>query len=237
MEIFPAIDISGKKVVRLTQGDYEQIKQYSDKPREIAENFAGQGVKNLHIVDLDGAKDGNAANFEIIREIAALGGFFTEAGGGIRSHERIKAYLKLGINRVILGTAALEHPGFLREALDLYGEKIAVSVDAKDGKAAVRGWREITARDSVEFCKELAAAGVKTIIYTDISKDGELSGANLGIYKRLAAEVPADIIASGGISFLSEITELKNTGVHGAIIGKAIYEGRLDLRQVLACAD
>ena len=182
---------------------------------------------------MDGAKDGNTENYEVIKELVEKSDFFVQVGGGIRDEERIKKYIELGINRVILGTIAVENEEFLREMVKKYGDKIAVSVDAKNEKVAVKGWTQTVELNSIEFCKKLSDINVKTIIYTDISKDGMLNGTNLEIYKKLSKIVKSDIIASGGITFLDEIKELNENGVYGAIVGKAIYSGNLDLKEVL----
>lgn len=233
MEIYPGIDIRDGKVVRLTQGDYGRMTVYLDNPAEAAERFAKDGARNLHLVDLDGARDGSASNEEAIRAVAERSRLFLQIGGGIRDETRVRKYLDMGMGRVILGTAALEDSGFLRRMLDMYGDKIAVSVDARDGMVAVRGWRETTAEDSLDFCGKLRDAGVSVVIYTDISKDGMGGGTNLDIYRKLVRETGLNIIASGGISYPNEIIELKNAGAYGAIVGKALYDGRLKLREVL----
>ena len=170
MKIFPAIDIRDKKVVRLTFGDYDQMKIYADDPLQIAKNFCDCGSKNLHVVDLDGAKDGNLANFDVIEKIAKNCGMFVQVGGGIRDEQRIKQYIDCGVGRVILGTVAIEKFAFVEQMAKKYGDKIAVGVDAKDGYVAIHGWKTVTDIDSVEFCQKLRDAGVKTVIYTDISK-------------------------------------------------------------------
>lgn len=233
MQIFPAIDIKDKKVVRLTFGDYDQIKTYADDPVVIAKNFLECGAKNLHVVDLDGAKDGKLANFDVIEKIAKNCGMFVEVGGGIRDEERIKKYIDCGVGRVILGTVAVENFAFVEQMAKKYGDKIAVGVDAKDGYVAIHGWKTITDVKSVDFCTKLRDAGVKTVIYTDISKDGALSGTNLQVYGELAKIDGLDVVASGGITFYDEIKSLKNMGTYGAILGKALYEGKLDLKKVL----
>lgn len=229
MELFPAIDIKDKKVVRLTYGDYDRMKIYSDSPSDIAKNFADCGAKNIHIVDLDGAKDGNLANFDIISGIAKNSGLFVEIGGGIRDEERIRKYLDCGAGRVIIGTAAVENFGLVQSAVKKFGSKIAVGVDAKNNRVAIHGWKTETDIDSAEFCVKLRDAGVSTVIYTDISKDGALGGTNMEIYRRLSAVGGLDVIASGGITFYRELEELESIGVYGAILGKALYEGRIDL--------
>ncbi len=233
MEIFPAIDIRGGKVVRLTEGDYDRMTVYSDSPCEIAKEFISKGATNLHVVDLDGAKDGTTANFETIKALCEFKELFIEVGGGIRNLERVKNYIDLGVDRVIIGTAAVKNYPFVEEAVALYGDKIAVGVDAKDGKVAVSGWLEVTDVNSVDFCKKLRDTGVKTVIYTDISKDGTLTGTNLEIYKELAKIENLDIVASGGITFEEEIVELAKMNNYAAIVGKAIYSGKLSLERVL----
>ena len=236
MEIFPAIDIINGNVVRLTEGDYNRMTVYGSSPLEMAETFVKKGAKNLHMVDLDGAKDGTAVNFDVIKSVAETGKLFTEVGGGIRDEKRIEDYLSLGVNRVILGTVAVRNFAFVEEAVKKYGDKIAVGVDARDGKVAVSGWLETTEIDSLDFCKKLRDAGVKTVIYTDISKDGTLSGTNLEIYEKLSQIENLDIIASGGITFEDEIKKLASMNTYGAIVGKAVYAGKLDLERVLKIA-
>lgn len=236
MEIFPAIDLRGGKVVRLTQGDYEQMVVYSQDPLQIAAQFKAQGAKNLHIVDLDGAKDGRLVNFDTIKNLMAQGGLFVQVGGGIRDEKRICQYLELGVNRVILGTVAVTDFAFLQLMVNKYQEKIAVGVDAKNGFVAINGWKEITDIPALDFCHKLADIRVKTVIYTDIAKDGVLSGTNLEVYRSLS-NINLDIVASGGISFESEIRELKNMNIYAAIVGKAIYTNTLDLQKIIALAN
>ena len=237
MEIFPATDIIGGKVVRLVKGDYNQMTVYADSPAEMAEEFIKSGARNLHIVDLDGAKSGSPENFEKIREVAKIEGLFTEVGGGIRNEERIESYLSLGVNRVILGTAAVKDYPFLERAVKKYGEAIAVGVDAKNGRVAVGGWLETTDISSVEFCKKLRDTGVKTVIYTDISKDGMLSGTNLEVFALLNKIEGLNIVASGGVTFEDEIKALRDMNIYAAIVGKAVYEKKLDLARVIKIAD
>ena len=236
MELFPAIDIRGAKVVRLTKGDYDVMKVFRDNPKEVAEEFLQAGANNLHVVDLDGARDGSLVNFDSIKALASTKGLFIEVGGGIRNMERIEAYLKLGVGRVILGTAAVKNYPFVEQAVKEFGDAVAVGVDAKDGMVAVSGWEEVTATDSLEFCKRLRDTGVKTVIYTDISKDGAMSGTNLEIYKSLSEIKGLDIVASGGITYENEIETLRDMGTYGAILGKALYEGKLDLSKALKIA-
>ncbi len=236
MQIFPATDILGGKVVRLTKGDYNQVKIYADSPAEMALEFMKDGATNLHMVDLDGAKDGLPVNFDAIREAAKIDRLFIEVGGGIRNMQRIEDYLSLGVKRVILGTAAVRNYPFVEEAVKEFGSAIAVGVDAKEGLVAVSGWQETTNVNSVEFCKKLRDTGVSTVIYTDISKDGMLSGTNLEIYKELSEIKGLDIVASGGITFAHEIETLREMNIYGAIVGKAVYEGKLSLKDALAAA-
>ena len=233
MKIFPAVDLKDGKAVRLFQGDYDKMTVYGEDPVKTAEGFKQKGASSLHIVDLDGAKDGAAVNFETISRIVAKACMFTEVGGGIRDEERIKKYLALGVSRVILGTAAVRDFGFLCEMVKKYGNKIAVGVDVRDGNIAVSGWQETTGVNGFEFCVKLAGAGVETVIYTDISKDGALKGTNLEAYDKLSKIDGLGIIASGGISFESEISELRRKGVQGAILGKALYSGSLDLARAI----
>lgn len=233
MEIFPAIDLKNGEAVRLTQGDYNNVKVYFKNPVEVLEYFTKNNSKNLHIVDLDGASSGKIENFKTIEKLVKNSSFFIQVGGGIRDEERIKKYLDLGVSRIILGTAAIENPEFLENMINKYRDKIAVSIDAKNQKVAVNGWKEVKNIDSLEFCKKLSDSGLKTIIYTDISKDGKLEGTNLEVYQKLKEIVKSDIIASGGITYEEEILKLKEIGIYGSIVGKALYEGKLDLKKVM----
>ena len=233
IEIFPAIDLHNGQAVRLTQGDYGQVEVFFKNPVEVLDFFNRNNSKNLHIVDLDGAKEGNTENYEVIKELVEKSDFFVQVGGGIRNEERIRKYLDLGVDRVILGTIAVENEEFLKDMVKKYGARIAVSVDVKNEKVAVKGWTETVEINSLDFCKKLSDIGVKTIIYTDISKDGMLSGTNLNVYLRLSKLVKSDIIASGGITYLDEIKELNKNNIYGAIVGKAVYSGKLDLKEVL----
>ena len=237
MEIFPATDIIGGRVVRLVKGDYNQMTVYADSPAGMAKEFIKSGARNLHIVDLDGAKSGSPENFEKIREVAEIEGLFTEVGGGIRNEQRIEDYLSLGVNRVILGTAAVKDYPFLERAVKKYGEAVAVGVDAKNGRVAVGGWLETTDISSVEFCKKLRDTGVRTVIYTDISKDGMLSGTNLEVFGLLNEIEGLNIVASGGVTFEDEIKALRDMNIYAAIVGKAVYEKKLDLARVIKIAD
>lgn len=233
MKIFPAIDLRNHKVVRLTEGDYNRMTTYEDSPLETAKKFENAGAKYLHVVDLDAAKDGGDGNTDIICEIASQTNLFVETGGGIRSEEKIKKYIDAGISRVILGTAAINNFPFLCDMVKKYGEHIAVGVDAKNGMVAVNGWLDVTETDSFDFCEKLRDNGVSTVIYTDISKDGKLSGTNIGAYKRLKEIKGLNVIASGGISSIDDIKSLLDIDCYGSIIGKAIYENRIDLKEVL----
>ena len=233
MQIFPAIDLSGGKVVRLYQGDYEKMTVYGADPCAVARDFIAAGAKYLHVVDLDGAKDGTLANFDSISALAKQGGLYIEVGGGIRTEERIEKYLDLGVGRCILGTIAVKDFDFTRRMAQKYGDKIAVGVDARDGYVAVSGWLETSKEKGVDFCRRLYDAGVQTVIYTDISRDGAEQGTNLALYRELARIGGLNITASGGVSSIAELKELQAIGAHAAILGKALYTGRLDLREVI----
>ena len=230
MELFPAIDLIGGCAVRLVKGDYAQKTVYSENPAEVAKSFAAAGAKYLHVVDLEGAKDGGTPNLETIKNIVENGGLLVEVGGGIRSEEVIKKYLDAGVFRVILGTAAVQNPAFLEEMVQKYGEKIAVGVDIKDGMVAIKGWTEVSQESCFDFCEKLQKIGVKTIICTDISKDGLLSGTNLELYKELSEKFSVDIVASGGVTTLDDVKKLADMGMYGAILGKALYTGNIDLK-------
>ena len=230
MELFPAIDLIGGCAVRLVKGDYTQKTVYSDNPAEVAKSFAAAGAKYLPVVDLEGAKVGGTPNLETIQNIVENGGLLVEVGGGIRSEEVIQKYLDAGVIRVILGTAAVQNPAFLEDMVQKYGEKIAVGVDIKDGMVAIKGWTEVSAESCFDFCEKLQKIGVKTIICTDISKDGLLSGTNLELYKELSEKFSVDIVASGGVTTLDDVKKLADMGMYGAILGKALYTGNIDLK-------
>lgn len=234
MIIFPAIDIKDGKVVRLFQGDYEQMTIYSEDPVAVAKTFESSGATHLHLVDLDGAKEGKLVNFEIIKRILKETDLFVEVGGGIRDMNRVKAYMELGLHRVIIGTSAVTDPDFLKEVVNVYGDKVAVGVDVKNSRVAINGWRKITDLDANDFLKTLETLGVSTVIYTDITKDGALGGTNLEAYKELSRDYSFQIIASGGVTHLEEIQALKDMGIYGAILGKALYVGSLSLKKVMA---
>ena len=233
MQIFPAIDLSGGQVVRLYQGDYDKMTVYGADPCAVAREFIAAGAKYLHVVDLDGAKDGTLANFESIAAIAKQGGLYIEVGGGIRTEERIQQYLNLGVGRCILGTIAVKDFDFTAHMAQKYGDKIAVGVDARDGYVAINGWKELSQETGIAFCRRLYAAGVQTVIYTDISRDGAEQGTNLDLYRELATIEGLHITASGGVSSIEELKELQTIGTHAAILGKALYTGRLDLKTVI----
>jgi len=234
MNLFPAIDIIGRKVVRLTQGSYEDVTVYNDSPVDVAKSFEACGASCLHVVDLDGAKDGELSNFDVIRQVIAETGLYVEVGGGIRDEARIARYLEAGVGRVILGSVAVEKPEFVTEMAARYGDRIAVGVDARDGFVAIHGWKTVSDVPSVDFCRRLRDNGVKTVIYTDISKDGAMSGTNLEIYRTLVTIEGLDIVASGGITYYEELDALAEMGAAGAILGKSLYTGALDLKTALA---
>ena len=231
MIIFPAIDLLNEQCVRLKQGDYNQKEVFNSNPVEQAKSFEEQGAKFLHLIDLDGAKEGSQKNFEVIRKIREAINIPIQVGGGIRNEERIIKLLELGVDRVILGTIAIKNRDFLKEMLSKYGNKIVVSVDAKEGKVATDGWLEDSGIDSIAFVKELIELGLKTLVYTDISKDGMMEGTNLDIYKKIN-ELEIDLIASGGVSRMYDIEELLKMNTYGAIVGKAIYAGALSLKDI-----
>ncbi len=236
MILFPAIDLYDGKAVRLYKGDYAQMTVYSEHPEDVARDFVACGADHIHIVDLAGAKDGTTPNFDAVCAIKAASGAFCEIGGGIRTMEVVRRYLNAGLDRVILGTAAVTDRAFLREAVSEYGEKIAVGVDLKDGCVAVKGWTETTALTAEAFCAELQALGVKTLICTDISRDGAMQGTNIALYRGLSARFALDFTASGGVSSLEDVKRLREMGLYGAIIGKAYYTGALNLREAIEAA-
>ena len=236
MVIFPAIDILGSKAVRLLKGDYNQVTVYSDKPEDVAKTFVQKGCKAIHLVDLDGAREGSAVNMATIEKIAQIPGIYSEIGGGIRNMATIERYLDTGISRVILGTAAISDPSFLKSAVKRFGERIAVGVDLKDGYVAIKGWLETSKKKGLEFLKELQDLGVKGAIVTDISKDGAMKGTNLELYRSIVSSVNLEITASGGVSTLEDLKALREIGVYAAIIGKAYYTGAIRLEDALEVA-
>ena len=237
MRIFPAIDLYDGKAVRLYKGDYEKMTVYSENPIEIARDFESKGAKYIHMVDLEGAKDGTTPNLNIVKQIANETQLFVEIGGGIRSIETVKTYLENGVDRVILGTAAVNDEEFLKTAVTEYGDKIAVGVDIKDGFVAIKGWTEKSEDSCNDFCKKMQDIGVKYIICTDISKDGAMQGTNRELYKELSERFSVNITASGGVSSIEDIKALRKLDLYGAIIGKAYYIGAIDLKEALEAAE
>ena len=236
MLIFPAIDLIGGEAVRLYKGDYAQKTVYHHEPAQVARDFEAAGATWIHLVDLEGAKSGGTPNLPAIEKILAATSLRAEVGGGIRSMEVIEAYLSRGVSRVILGTAAVTDEAFLCRAVAAYGEKIAVGVDLKDGRVAIKGWTEQSELTCDDFCRRLQEIGVKTLISTDISRDGAMRGANLSLYRHLSERYCMDIIASGGVSSLEDVQALAEMGLYGAIIGKAYYTGAVDLRRAIEVA-
>ena len=234
MEIIPAIDLRQGKCVRLYQGDYEQETIFSENPVEVALEWQSLGAPRLHIVDLDGAASGELYNLDIIKEIASTVLIPVQVGGGIRQLETVEQLLKIGIERVILGTAAVENPELVKEVCRKFRESVIVGVDAREGCVAIHGWRQETGLKTIEFIKTMAQRGAKRFIYTDISRDGTLTEPNFTTIFELVTEIRLPIIAAGGISSLSQLKVLKQLGVEGAIVGKALYTGDINLKQALA---
>lgn len=232
IKIFPAIDIIDGFAVRLTEGDYDRKIIYNDSPVNVAADFERVGAKYLHVVDLDGAKYGSEINFPTVKKIVDETSLFVEIGGGIRDEDRIKKYLDIGVSRVILGTVAVKNFEFCRKMIEKYGEKIAVGVDCRNGYVSTSGWLDDSTLNGYDFCVKLRDSGLSTVIYTDISRDGMLSGCNIELYKRLSEIKGLNIVASGGITSESELNELDGY-VDGAIIGKALYEGKISLTDAL----
>ena len=236
MIIFPAIDLYDKKAVRLYKGDYQNMTVYSDNPIEIARDFENLGATHIHMVDLEGAKDGTTPNIDIVRQVANETDLFVEIGGGIRTMETVEKYLSAGVGRVILGTAAVTDTEFLKSAVAKYGDKIAVGADVKDGYIAIKGWLEKSQITLEDFLSDMQNIGVKYIICTDISKDGAMRGTNLELYRQLSQKYSMNITASGGVSSLDDIKKLREMDIYGAIIGKAYYIGAIDLKDALEAA-
>lgn len=233
MLIFPAIDLYGGKAVRLYKGDYQQMTVYNDDPLSVARDFEAKGAVWVHLVDLEGAKEGTTPNIGVVESIAKSTSLKCEIGGGIRNMETVERYFAAGVSRVILGTAAVTDQAFLRAAVDKYGEKIAVGVDIKDGMVAIKGWIEKSEYDAFDFCEKMQKIGVKTIICTDISKDGAMKGANHALYRELSDKFDMQIVASGGVSSMEDVKKLASLDIYGAIIGKAYYTGAIDLREAI----
>lgn len=236
MLIFPAIDIIGGRAVRLFKGDYAQMTDYGE-PAEFANKFAESGATHIHIVDLEGAKTGETPNFDTVLAIKKASGAFCEIGGGVRSMGTVEKYVGAGIDRVILGTAAVEDESFLRGAVSEYGERIAVGADIKDGFVAVKGWTVSSELTAYDFFAKMTDIGVRTLICTDISKDGAMQGTNRELYAELSQKFDVDIVASGGVSSLDDIAALRALGLYGAIVGKAYYTGAIDLRRAIEVAE
>ena len=236
MILFPAIDLYDGKAVRLFKGDYAQMTVYSHDPIEIARDFEAAGATWVHLVDLEGAKDGTTPNLDIVRQIARETKLSTEIGGGIRNMETVRKYLENGVDRVILGTAAVNDETFLKEAIAAYGDRIAVGVDVKDGFVAIKGWTENSSYSCFDFCEKMVSLGVAYLICTDISKDGAMQGTNRELYRLLSEKFPVNITASGGVSTLEDIRALRKLELYGAIIGKAYYSGAISLKDALEAA-
>lgn len=236
MIIYPAIDLYEGKAVRLYKGDYARMTVYSEHPEEVAADFVAQGASHIHLVDLEGAKSGTTPNLDTVCRIKKLSGAFCEIGGGIRSMEVLERYFSAGIDRVILGTAAVADEAFLRSAVESFGDKIAVGIDIKDGFVAIKGWTEKSAYEALDFCGKMQHLGVKTLICTDISKDGAMQGANHGLYQTLSEKFDMQIIASGGVSSIEDVQRLAAMNIHGAIIGKAYYTGAISLEKAIEVA-
>ena len=236
MLIFPAIDLFGGKAVRLFKGDYTQMTVYNDNPLSVARDFEAKGAAWVHLVDLEGAKEGTTPNIGVVESIAKNTSLSCEIGGGIRDMATVEKYFAAGVSRVILGTAAVTDEAFLRSAVEKYGEKIAVGVDIKDGMVAIKGWIEKSEYDAFDFCEKMQKIGVKTIICTDISKDGAMKGANHALYRDLSERFDMQIVASGGVSSMEDVKKLRELDIYGAIIGKAYYIGNIDLIEAIAAA-
>ncbi|MBR6754254.1 MAG: 1-(5-phosphoribosyl)-5-[Clostridia bacterium] len=236
MLIYPAIDLYEQQAVRLFKGDYAQKTVYSENPVEVARDFKASGATHIHLVELEGAMLGTTPNLSVIVNIKMETGLFTEVGGGIRSMETIDTYLSAGIDRVILGTAAVTEEGFVEKAVAKYGDKIAVGIDIKDGFVAIKGWTEKSQWDAFAFCEKMQKIGVKTMICTDISKDGAMRGTNRALYKQLSEKFSMQIIASGGVSSMEDVKALRQMELYGAIIGKAYYTGAINLKEAIEVA-
>ncbi|MDO4481269.1 MAG: 1-(5-phosphoribosyl)-5-[(5-phosphoribosylamino)methylideneamino]imidazole-4-carboxamide isomerase [Bacillota bacterium] len=233
MNIFPAIDIKNGKCVRLVQGDFAKLETYGDNPVAVAENWVAQGAKNLHIIDLDGALMGEAVNKKLIMEMIEAVNVPIQFGGGVRDMKYVEEMVEAGVTRVILGTSALSNKNFLKEAIQMFGDKIAVSLDAKNGYVAVKGWTELTDVTAAELAVELESYGLKTVVYTDISKDGMMAGPNFEEINNMKNRIKSNLIASGGISTAEDVRKLKEMGIFGCVIGKALYTGGITLSDVL----
>ena len=236
MIIYPAIDLFDGKAVRLFKGDYARMTVYNENPVAVAMDFKAKGATHIHLVDLEGAKSGTTPNLETVCAIKKSTGLFCEIGGGVRNMDVVSRYLDAGVDRVILGTAAVTDESFLRAAVAKYGEKIAVGIDIRDGFVAIKGWTEKSQERAMDFCEKMQKMGVRTLICTDISKDGAMEGANHSLYQELAEKFDMDIIASGGVSSMEDVRQLAAMEIHGAIIGKAYYIGAVDLKEAIEVA-
>ena len=236
MYIFPAIDLYDGKAVRLYKGDYNRMTVYSDRPIEVAKDFEAAGAKHLHIVDLAGARDGTTPNLATVCTLKENTSLFCEIGGGIRTMDVVDRYIGAGLDRVILGTAAVTDPAFAEAAVKKHGKKIAVGVDIKDGFVAVKGWTEKSTETAFDFCKKMQSIGIETLICTDISKDGAMQGTNVELYRALSEELHMQIVASGGVSSMEDVRALRALGIYGAIVGKAYYTGVIDLKEAVEVA-
>ncbi len=236
MLILPAIDLYGGRAVRLYKGDYDQMTIYSDHPEDVARDFADCGAAWVHMVDLEGAKDGTMPNIDTVRRIVAHSGLTAAVGGGVRGMDAVRAYLDAGVSRVILGTAAVTDEAFLRQAARACGDQLAVGVDLRDGRVAIRGWKEDSGLDGFGFCQKLQDMGIRTVICTDISRDGAMRGANHDLYSMLSRDLDMNIIASGGVSSLEDVQKLRALDLYGAIIGKAYYTGDINLARAIEVA-
>lgn len=234
MIIFPAIDIKDNKCVRLLQGDFNKVNIYGDDPSEMAKKWEEKGAQFIHIVSLNGARGEGNINDNSIKRILQSINIPIQIGGGVRDEKRIEDLLAMGVNRVIIGSMAVKNKELLKDLVKKYKEKIVVSIDAKNGKVAIEGWEEVSSLDTIELCKELEEIGVKTIVYTDISKDGMMIGPNFRIYEKLLKETSLDIIASGGVTTLEDVKKLNIMNLYGAIIGKSLYENKIELKEVLS---
>ena len=235
MLIYPAIDLYGGQAVRLVKGDYARLTVYSPDPLEVARDFAAQGATHMHMVDLEGARDGGTPNFGTIAAVKAASGLFCEVGGGIRDFDTISRYVDAGIDRVILGTAATVR-GFAEKAAARFGQHIAVGVDIRDGFVAVKGWTENSGLEAFDFCRRMQDAGISTLICTDISRDGMMAGTNVALYQKLSSQLKLNVIASGGVSALDDVRRLRALGLHGAIVGKAYYTKAISLKEAIEVA-
>jgi phosphoribosylformimino-5-aminoimidazole carboxamide ribotide isomerase len=234
-EVIPAIDVRAGRCVRLVQGDFERATVYGDDPVEVARRWAAEGARRIHVVDLDGAREGRPAQLHVARDIARAVPAPVQLGGGLRTFGEVEAAFETGVDRVILGTAALDDPSLLEAALERFGRRVVVGVDARDGQVAVRGWVDVSGTDALGFARDLARRGVRTIVCTDIARDGMLAGPNLPAVERMVKAVPdVEVIASGGVSRLDDLLALSRTGARGAIVGKALYTGAVDLRAAIA---